>query len=222
MCKRTFWKFIDILPVFLRAKRQKERRALSLGGRTAGRASDLRKRALDLMGKKEDRGSPFLIFTSNPSASTATAPPQRQRGRCCEDAGENSLLKESPPPPPPPPLGAKHTQWSMSRQWRIPREPTLHASLPVRPSQKLCVSRSWYSVGREENTVCNVIYFRPYLPLICLLSSLFLPFLSFPFLFPFFLWQTIVGDSQNIYVTDTHRELCWMTKSWRRLHVTCF
>ncbi len=44
---------------------------------------------------KEDRGSPVLIFPSNPSASTATAPPQRQRGRCCEDAGENSLLKES-------------------------------------------------------------------------------------------------------------------------------
>ncbi len=43
--------------------------------------------ALDLMGK-EDRGSPVLIFPSNPSASTATAPPQRQRGRCCEDAGE--------------------------------------------------------------------------------------------------------------------------------------
>ncbi len=64
------------------------------------RASDLRKRALDLMGKEEDRGSPFLIFPSNPSASTTTAPPQRQRGRCCEDAGENSLLKESPPPPP--------------------------------------------------------------------------------------------------------------------------
>ncbi len=82
--------------------------SLSLGGRTAGRASDLRKRALDLMGKEEERGSPFLIFSSNPSASTATAPPQRQHGRCCEDAGENSLLKESPPPPPP---GAKHTQW---------------------------------------------------------------------------------------------------------------
>ncbi len=47
------------------------------------------------MGKEEDRGLPVLIFPSNPSASTATAPPQRQRGRCCEDAGENSLLKES-------------------------------------------------------------------------------------------------------------------------------
>ncbi len=103
-----FRKFIDILPVFLLGKRQTERRALSLGGRTAGRASDLRKRALDLMGKEEDRGSPFLIFQSNPSASTTTAPPQRQCGRCCEDAGENSLLKESSPPPPP---GAKHTQW---------------------------------------------------------------------------------------------------------------
>ncbi len=94
--------------------------------------------ALDLMGKEEDRGSPFLIFPSNPSASTATAPPQRQRGRCCEDAGENSLLKES-------------------------------FRLPARSSQKLCVSRSCYSVGREEHTVCNVIYFRPHWPLICLL-----------------------------------------------------
>ncbi len=95
-------------------------------------------RTLDLMGKEEDRGSPFLIFPSNPSASTATAPPQRQRGRCCEDAGGNSLLKES-------------------------------FRLPARSSQKLCVSRSCYSVGREEHTVCNVIYFRPHWPLICLL-----------------------------------------------------
>ncbi len=47
------------------------------------------------MGKEEDRGSPVLILPSNSSASTATAPPQRQRGRCCEGAGENSLLKES-------------------------------------------------------------------------------------------------------------------------------
>ncbi len=55
------WKFIGILPVPLLGKRQAERRALSLGGRTVGRASDLRKRALDLMGKEEDRGSPVLI-----------------------------------------------------------------------------------------------------------------------------------------------------------------
>ncbi len=73
---------------------------------------------LDLMGK-EDRGSPVLIF---PSASTATAPPQRQRGRCCEDAGE-----------------------------KLP--PQREFSPPV----------------REEHTVCNVIYFRPHWPLICLL-----------------------------------------------------
>ncbi len=177
------------------------------------------------MGKEEDRGSPFLIFPSNPSASTTTAPPQRQRGRCCEDAGENSLLKEGSEavastayaslPPPPPGSEAYAVEATHNAG-------SLHASLPVRPSQKLCVSRSWYSVGREEHTVCNVIYFRPYLPLICLLPSLFLPFIYLPFLFPIFLWQTIVGDSQNIYVTDTHRELCWMTKSWRRLHVTCF
>ncbi len=55
----------------------------------------------------DGKGRRFLIFPSNPSASTTTAPPQRQRGRCCEDAGENSLLKGSFPPPP----GAKHMQW---------------------------------------------------------------------------------------------------------------
>ncbi len=131
-----FRKFIDI---FLLGKRQTERRALSLGGRTVRRASDLRKRALDLMGKEEDRGSPFLIFQSNPSASTTTAPPQRQRGRCCEDAGENSLLKESFPPPGSEAYAVEATHNAGSR---LPREPTLHASLPVRPSQKLCVSRS--------------------------------------------------------------------------------
>ncbi len=91
----------------LSSSSEKDRRSVEpfLWGEEA-RASNLRKRALDLMGKEEDRGSPFLIFPSNPSASTTTAPPQRQRGRCCEDAGENSLLKESSPPP-----GAKHTQW---------------------------------------------------------------------------------------------------------------
>ncbi len=104
----------------------------------ARREHNALQRTLDLMGKEEDRGSPFLIFPSNPSASTATAPPQRQRGRCCEDADENSLLKES-------------------------------FRLPARSSQKLCVSRSCYSVGREEHTVCNMIYFRPHWPLICLL-----------------------------------------------------
>ncbi len=41
-------------------------------------------RTLDLMGK-EDRGSPVLIFPCNPPASTATALPQRQHGRCCEE-----------------------------------------------------------------------------------------------------------------------------------------
>ncbi len=107
---------------------------------------------LDLMGKEEDRGSTVLIFPSNPSASTATAQPQRQRGRCCEDAGENSLLKES-------------------------------FRLPARSSQKLCVSRSCYSVGREEHTVCNVIYFRPHWPFDMSASSLSLPiFLRINFL----------------------------------------
>ncbi len=109
------------------------------GGRTAGRVSDLKKRALDLMGKEEDRGSPFLISPSNPSASTATAPPQRQRGRCCEDAGENSLLKESFPPPGSEAYAVEATHKAGSR---LPREPTLHSSLPARPSQKLSVSRS--------------------------------------------------------------------------------
>ncbi len=119
-------------------KKTTERRALSLGGRTAGRASDLRKRALDLMGKEEDRGSPFLIFPSNPSASTTTAPPQRQRGRCCEDAGEKlPPQREFPPGSEAYAVEATHNTGS-----RLPREPTLHASLPVRPSQKLCVSRS--------------------------------------------------------------------------------
>ncbi len=60
----------------------------------ARREHNALQRTLDLMGK-EDRGSPVLIFPSNPSASTDTALPQRQRGRCCKDAGENSLLKES-------------------------------------------------------------------------------------------------------------------------------
>ncbi len=41
-----------------RGKRQVERQALSLVGRTAGRASDLRKQVLDLMGKEEDRARP--------------------------------------------------------------------------------------------------------------------------------------------------------------------
>ncbi len=195
---------------------EKDRRSVEpflWGGKNRGRdrASDLRKRALDLMGKEEDRGSPF--FPSNPSASTTTAPPQRQRGSVAGAARTQVKTSSSKRVSPPPGSEAYAVEATHNAGSRLPREPTLHASLPFRPSQKLCVSRSWYSVGREEHTVCNVIYFHPYLPLICLLPSLFLPFISLPFLFPIFLWQTIVGDSQNIYVTDTHRELCWMTKA---------
>ncbi len=51
-----FRKFIDILPVFLS---EKDRRSVEpfLWGEEA-RASNLRKRALDLMGKEEDRDRP--------------------------------------------------------------------------------------------------------------------------------------------------------------------
>ncbi len=176
----VLWKFIDILPVPLLGKGQAERRALSLGGRTAGRASDLRKWALDLMGKEEDRGSPVLI----PSIWSIC-----EHSHCSASAAAWQVLWgrwwKLPPQIEFPPPGAKHTQWMP-----LPREPTLHASLPVRPSHKLCVSRSWYSVGREEQTVCNVIYFRPYMPLICLLPSLFL--------FSFFLisYLSLTNDSK--------------------------
>ncbi len=146
---------------------------LSLGGRTAGPASDLRKRALDLMGKEEDRGLPVLIPSicehSHYSASVAAwqvllgrwwkLPPQRQFS----------------------PLGAKHTQWM---------------PLPVRPSHKLCVSRSWYSV------VCNVNYFRPYMPLICLLPCLFL----FSFFLISYLWQTTVNRLTEL-LSDWHTQI---------------
>ncbi len=55
-------KLIDVLPVhLLLLGRQSERRALSPGERTAGRASDPREWALDFMGKEEDRGSPVFI-----------------------------------------------------------------------------------------------------------------------------------------------------------------
>ncbi len=87
----------------------------------ARREHNALQRTLDLMGK-EDRGLPVLIFPSNPSASTATAPPQRQRGRCCEE-----------------------------RRWKLPPQ------------------REFSPAVREEHTVCNVIYFRPHWPLICLL-----------------------------------------------------
>ncbi len=153
----VLWKFIDILPVPLLGKRQAERRALSLGGRNAGRASELRKRALDLMGKQG-------------AARTLVKTPSSKR--------------VSPP-------GAKHTQWKPLIMRAVgPREPFLHASLPVRSLHKLCVSRSWYNVSREKHTICNVIYFRPYLPLICLLPSLFL--------FSFFLisYLSLTNDSK--------------------------
>ncbi len=45
---------------------------------------------------------------------------------------------------------------------RSPRELTLRASLPSRPCTDCVYPRSWYNVGREEHTVYNMIYFRPY------------------------------------------------------------
>ncbi len=109
----------------------------------------------DLMGKEEDRGSPVLIFPSNPSASTV---------HCSASAAAWQVLR--------------------GRRWKTPSSKRVFASQP-RSSQKLCVSRSCYSVGREEHTVCNVIYFRPHWPLICLLLVFLWPiFLRITFLFP--------------------------------------
>ncbi len=180
-----FRKFIDILPVFLLGKRQTERRALSLGGRTTGRASDLRKQVLDLLGKEEDRGSPFLIFPSNPSVSTTTALPQRQRGRCCEDAGENSLLKESSPPPP----GAKHTQWKpliMRAVGSLESRPCmLHSQSDHR---KNCVypARDIAWAGRNTQSVTWSTFALICLWYVCFLVFSFLLFLCLSYFLSFF------------------------------------
>ncbi len=102
-------KLIDVLPVHLGGGRQAERQSLSQRGRTA-------ERALDLMGKEEDRGSPSSFPPSDPSAfptSTGTAPPPPRRGtrvkapsskRAFRErsvcSGSHSQCGQSPPPPP--------------------------------------------------------------------------------------------------------------------------
>ncbi len=134
--------------------------------RTAGRVFDLRKRGAGSDGKEEDRGSPVLI----PSILRC------QRGRCCEDAHENSLLKESPPPP-----GAKHTQWKPLIMRSVsPLESRLCMLHSQSDHRTNCVYAARDIAWAGRNTVCNVIYFRPF----CLWYVCFLVFsFSHSFLF---------------------------------------
>ncbi len=123
---------IDVLHVHLLGGRQAERRALSPGGRTTGRASDPRERALDLMGKEEDRGSPVFILSIWSICDS-------------HDHSENSLLKESFP-------GVKHTQWKPLTMRAVgPLESRLcmlHSQSDH--AQAVCIPAVWCSVGREE------------------------------------------------------------------------
>ncbi len=167
---------------------------------------------------KEDRGSPVLIpsiwsICEHSHCSASAAAWQVLRGRWWKFP--SFPKKVFPPGSEAYAVDATHNAGS-----RPPQEPTLHASLPARPSHKLCASRSWYSVGREEHTVCTSSTFA----LICLWYVCFLVFsFSRSFLFPIFLWQTTVNRlTEHIRDWHTQRELCWMTESWRRQHITCF
>ncbi len=126
-------------------------------GRTAGWASDPRRWIW--WERKKIGARPSSFPPSDPSAiptSTVTAPPWRKRGRHARNAGENTILKEF--------SGNEvyAVEATTNASSRPPREPTLHASLPIRP-RKLCVSRSFDVVW--EHIVYNMISFRPYVPL---------------------------------------------------------
>ncbi len=112
------WKLIDIFPVPLLGKGQAERRALFPGGRTARRASDLRERALDLIGKEEDRGSP--VFIPNIRSICDSYEHSHYRSASAE-AGQvlrGTLVKTSSSKRVFPPR-AKHMQWKPFIMWAV-------------------------------------------------------------------------------------------------------
>ncbi len=112
------WKLIDIFPVPLLGKGQAERRALFPGGRTARRASDLRERALDLIGKEEDRGSPVFIPYIR---SICDSYEHRHYRSASAEAGQvlrGTLVKTSSSKRVFPP-GAKHMQWKPLIMWAV-------------------------------------------------------------------------------------------------------
>ncbi len=98
------------------------------GGKNRGAGFRSQKAGAGSDGKEEDRGSPVLI----PSILRVSG------------AGAARTLMKTPSSkrvPPPPGSEAYAVEATHNAVSRPPREPTLHASLPVRSSHKLCVSR---------------------------------------------------------------------------------
>ncbi len=167
------------------------------GGKNRGVGFWSQRAALDLMGKEEDRGSPIFI----PSIWSICDSHEHSHRSALAEAG-------------PAPRGKLVKTLSSKRDFRersvrsVSHSQCSACFTPNQTMHKLCVSLLiWYSVGREEHTICNVIYFRPYVPFSLSRLRHTEPF----YVAGVVTWQTTVNMTHRSWLT--HTELCWMTKS---------
>ncbi len=160
------------------------------GGKNRGAGFRSQKAGAGSDGKEEDRGSPVLI----PSIL-----------RVSGAGAARTLMKTPSSKRVPPPPGAKHTQWKPLIMRSVsPLESRLCMLHSQSDHRTNCVYAARDIAWAGRNTVCNVIYFRPYLPLICLLPSLFL------FSFVLISYLSLTNDSKL-----THRTYMWLTHTQR-------
>ncbi len=179
------------------------------GEETAGRASEPRERALDLMGKGEDRGSPVFI----PSTWSICDSHERSYRSASAKAGPAPRGTQVKAPSSKKASESEHTQWQ--RAVISLRELTLLALLSSRPHTDCVYPQQRKFVCREEHTACNAICSCPSASFVALIAIVELILSACE-------RQTTPNKTHNRDRQTHTDDGCWMTKSWHRFHRTCF
>ncbi len=173
------------------------------GEGTAGRASEPRERALDLMGKEEDKDSPVFVPTwsicDSNERSQRSALFSAKRAGTVKNAGEGSYqerLRER----------ARSVPFYFYTGSQLPRELTPLALLSSRQhTDCVYLQQRKLFVCREEHTACNAIRTRQVLVLLYTYS--------YRGAHPECLWDTANRNKLQQISTDTHRAVA----EWQKL-----